>query len=468
MAVAVTGVSVSDRSSIHSSPDVESNKSAVTSRKSADSQLFLGPSVYRYLFSVVFLVNLALFIYLVTCHRSLVRFVDAAAANFLACGLARQPLVVNGCFQILCSIPRSLPLRVRHAAANIYHYGGVHSGCGITALLWYIGVVALLTRQYMTVPASTAPATTSTVALVIAYLILILIVAIVAVAYPTFRVRHHDAFESTHRYFSWLVVALFLTLLIVFAHSPSSLSPAGPGSFLLQLPAFWCVLAAAVAIIHPWTRLRRLDVEPEYLSSHAVRLHLKGATRFGKTISLAAHPLQDWHSFATFPDEHRTDETDRQTGCSVLVSRAGDWTAACIQQPPTVLWTRGLMTYGFTRAMRLFRRVVVVATGSGIGPCLAFLEDKQCPALRLIWQARAPQRTYGARVMELVHRLDPTPVVIDTDKSGRADLRPWIEAEYGAFQAEAVCVISNRSFTHTLVAELKARGVRAFGPLFDS
>jgi hypothetical protein len=36
------------------------------------------------------------------------------------------------------------------------------------------------------------------------------------------------------------------------------------------------------------------------------------------------------------------------------------------------------------------------------------------------------------------------------------------------FDAEAVCVISNPTLTKNLVFALEARGVAAFGPIFDS
>lgn len=67
-------------------------------------------TIYRQLFSVIFIANLAILIWILVCERSIARVADAAAANFLACCLARQPLVVSGFFITLCSIPKSLPI----------------------------------------------------------------------------------------------------------------------------------------------------------------------------------------------------------------------------------------------------------------------------------------------------------------------------------------------------------------------
>lgn len=118
--------------------------------------------------------------------------------------------------------------------------------------------------------------------------------------------------------------------------------------------------------------------------------------------------------------------------------------------------------------MRVFKRVIVVTTGSGIGPCLSFLGDDNRPALRVVWQTRAPHKTYGQRVLDLVRVMDPDPVMIDTDQSGRVDMLPVVQRQVREFEAEAVCVISNPVLTRHIVYELEARGTPAFGPIFDS
>ncbi|KAJ6074171.1 uncharacterized protein N7446_001948 [Penicillium canescens] len=118
--------------------------------------------------------------------------------------------------------------------------------------------------------------------------------------------------------------------------------------------------------------------------------------------------------------------------------------------------------------MRVFSRVIVVTTGSGIGPCLSFLGDKNRPALRVLWQTRAPLKTYGDGVMEMVHRMDCAPIIMDTNQCGRIDMVPIILQQIKYFDAEAVCVISNPVLTGRIVYELEARGIPAFGPIFDS
>lgn len=417
-------------------------------------------NIYRRLFTFVFLANIAVFIYVMVADRRLLALVNASAANLLACGLARQPLVVNSIFVTVCSIPRRAPLWMRRIASKVYHYGGVHSGCGVASLIWYLGFVGEFSRQYFSgaaTPFSVGP-------IILTYIILALLLSIIIVAYPGFRFKKHDYFELTHRFTGWLVVALFIVLLMIFVDEASAAEGRPMGIFLIELPAFWFLMIVVLAIIQPWVRLRKIKITPEHLSPHAVRLHFSHTqTAFGKGISLSRHPLRDWHSFATFPDPESNGKS-----FSSLVSKAGDWTSACIKEQPTHLWKRGMLIYGFAYAMRVYKRVLVVTTGSGIGPCLSFLGDDHRPSLRVIWQTRAPKRTYGKDVLNLVGQMDPNPVIIDTNSSGRLDMIPVIRHLAKEHDAEAVCVVSNPRVTKKVVFDLESMGIPAYGPIFDS
>ncbi|KAJ5121479.1 uncharacterized protein N7515_009440 [Penicillium bovifimosum] len=425
-------------------------------------------TLYRRLFTLVFCANLALFVVIMTTDQTLLALVNATAANLLACGLARQPLVVNAIFLIVCSIPRSAPLPLRRIAAKVYHYGGVHSGCGVASLVWYVGFVGVMSHQYWSPSAANASIITSAAPVALAYIILVLLLAIIIVSHPAIRMKFHDYFELIHRFSGWLVVALFVALLLVISQQASQAQNQSLGRFLIELPAFWFLMITVAAIIQPWLFLRKVAVRAEPLSTHATRLHFDHAiTTFGKGIQLAKHPLRDWHGFATFPDP-APKIVDGKPTFSCLISKAGDWTTATIQQPPTHLWKRGVLIYGFAYAMRVFKRVIVVTTGSGIGPCLSFLGDDNRPALRVLWQTRAPQKTYGEGVLHMVHQMDPTPIILDTNKCGRIDMVPIILKQVKDFKAEAVCVISNPMLTGRIVYELESRGTPAFGPIFDS
>ena len=419
-------------------------------------------TIYRRLFSIVFVSNFIAFIAYLSLHRSLTIFVNAAAVNLLGVGLARQPLVVNTMFRCLCSLPRSAPLRLRRLAAKVFHYGGIHSGCGVSCVMWYIGFVGLLSKDYS--QASSAGSLSPAI-LVLAYLILFLLLAIIIAAYPTFRFKRHDYFEFTHRFSGWIAIGLFWPLLFLFAGKARG--EQSIGGFLVDLPAFWIVIILTLSIIHPWIYLRKVPVEPEYISSHAIRLHFKyGNIGFGQGFAISKHPLRDWHGFAQFPD---LDANGKPNGFSCLISKAGDWTSDCIARPPSHVWKRGVPVFGFGYCMRMFRSFIIVTTGSGIGPILSFLAFYDRPPLRVMWQTRSPLKTYGQGVLDCVAMLDPNPVILDSDKTGkRVDMLPLVLDLVQSFGAEAVLVVSNPFFTRKMVFDLESRGVPAYGPIFDS
>ncbi|KAJ5382958.1 hypothetical protein N7517_000869 [Penicillium concentricum] len=444
-------------------------------------------TVYRRLFTFVFFANLAVFLYVVICDRKLLSLVDATAVNLLACGLARHPMMVNAIYRVVCSIPRTAPLSLRRRAAKAAHYGGVHSGCGTASLVWYIGFVAVLSQMYwQNIPISSATdACFSAAPIAVAYFTLVLLFVMVVVAYPAFRRRMHDYFELTHRFTSWLILALFVALVMIFAHESSNAAQESLGHFLITLPAFWLLIAAIIAIAHPWLLLRRVPVQAEPLSNHAVRLSFDFTQiSFAKGVQVSKHPLRDWHSFAGFPDPIPVVENAPQKNTpgkkpfvkghghkrswSIVVSKAGDWTADTISKPPTHLWKRGALMRGVGYGLRVFDRIIIVTTGSGIGPCLGFLGDENRPEIKVIWQTRDPLKTYGQDVLDLVHKMSPDPIIFDTSRVGRVDMLPVIRQQFKEFRAEAVFVISNPAVTQSIVYEFESQGIPAYGPIFDS
>ncbi|CAG8393615.1 unnamed protein product [Penicillium salamii] len=427
-------------------------------------------TVYRRLFTTVFCANLACFLYVMISDRQLLALVNATAVNLVACGLARHPMVVNAIYRIVCCLPRSAPLWLRRTAAKAAHYGGVHSGCGVASLIWYIGFVAMVSKtKFTSSPISPlTPIQFSAAPIVLAYIILVLLMVMVIVAHPAIRRKFHDYFEFTHRFTSWLILALFVVLVMVFAHEVAPAQKDTLGHFLINLPAFWLLIAAVLAVAHPWLLLRKVPVTAEPLSTHAVRLHFNHtAISFAKGVQVTKHPLRDWHSFAGFPDPDPTGKSNLKSW-SIVVSKAGDWTADTIANPPTHLWKRGALMRGVGYGLRLFNRIIIVTTGSGIGPCLGFLGDENRPAIKVIWQTRTPVKTYGQDVVDLVHKMGPDPIIWDTSTDGRIDMLPLVRQQVKEFEAEAVFVISNPSMTQKIVYEFESQGIPAYGPIFDS
>lgn len=123
----------------------------------------------------------------------------------------------------------------------------------------------------------------------------------------------------------------------------------------------------------------------------------------GSFTRISRSPLFEWHAFATVP-------VPGQSGYSLVVSRAGDWTIDMIENPPTELWVRGIPTFGVLRIVPLFRRLVFVATGSGIGPCTPCILEQRVP-IRLLWTSPNVRETFGDKLVDAILEKSPDAVI---------------------------------------------------------
>ncbi|OCH91225.1 nonribosomal peptide synthetase 12 [Obba rivulosa] len=412
-------------------------------------------TLYRRLFGVVFVTNMAIFIKtLVKGNTDAQHLGLIVVANLFCAILMRQDYVINAFFTVCCAVPSSWPLWIRRIVARVYHIGGLHSGCAISGLVWLVLFTVQATRELLDGGKTSAP----TVA--VTYFILILLLGIVTFAYPRFRTLHHDAFERTHRFLGWSATALVWCQVILltndYRNPGQSLSQA-----LVHAPPFWLVMVMTCSIILPWVRLRKVPVRAEVLSKHAVRLYFDYVTpEPGHFTRISIDPLMEWHGFATISEPSKP-------GYSLVVSKAGDWTTNMIANPPTKLWVRGVPCYGVLRITSLFRRVVFVATGSGIGPCAPCILAQRVP-IRLLWTSPNVRQTFGDKLVDEILTASPGAVIYDTRVHGKPNMVKLTYRLVKEFEAEAVCVISNQALTRKIVYGMMSRGIPAFGAIWDS
>ena len=420
-------------------------------------------AMYQRLFTIVFIANVIALIIILAAYRDahpsgppLSNVATATAANILGAILIRQEYVVNALYTICCWTPLSVPLRIRRSIAKLYHFGGVHSGCAISAVVWFLLYTILITRDYV------SGVFVDRAVIGITYALLLLFLSICLFAIPRFRFLSHNAFEAVHRFAAWIAVALFWVEILLVLNAQSK----APGSdslgiLVVKSPALWFLVVITFFTILPWVRLRKVEAFPEVLSNHAVRIHFKYMkVGPGVGIRITHHPLKEWHAFATIP------EADGSS-FSLIVSDAGDWTKKQILEPSNSYWIRGIPITGVLRMAAVFRRVVIVTTGSGIGPCLAMLVSHPVPA-RILWSTPNPLQTYGENVVEAVGKADPQALIINTRASGRPDMVALTYHLYLESNAEAVFIISNRSLTRKVVYGMESRGIPAYGPIWDS
>jgi hypothetical protein len=374
--------------------------------------------------------------------------------NLSVAVLMRQQYVINMLFRIATWAPTSWPLRVRWPLGKVYHFGGLHSGGATAATLWFAAFVGGLFYHAIN---DLGGVTSALVAVTIVQLAILVVMVVMAL--PHMRMRHHDQFELVHRFGGWTVLALFWvqTALFASAQSDAALLPA-----LARSEGFWVLTLLTLSIGLPWLRLKKVDVDLVRPSSHVVLASFDhGVTPFaGSSTTVSRKPLVEWHSFANVP-------APGEAGFRLTISRAGDWTAQLINDLPEKLWVKGIPTAGVGNVDKLFKRVVWVATGSGIGPTLPHLLSLETPAL-LVWATRTPRETYGDGLVDEVLNVQPNAIIWDTTAKGKPDMVKLAYKAVKDFDAEAVIVIANQKLTRLVVEGLEVRGIPAYGAIWDS
>ncbi|WP_422755651.1 hypothetical protein [Micromonospora sp. WMMD708] len=366
----------------------------------------------------------------------------AALGNVALAVLIRQQYVINLLFRLATRAPTRWPLRVRATLGKVYHFGGLHVGAALAGTAWFLAQLGALTVRG-------GP----TGALVTGYAVAVLLLAVVGTALPPVRSRRHDLFERTHRLGGWAALLLLWAQAGFLAGGPVALATSPQGLVL-------AVLTVSIAL--PWLRLRRVPVVVHRPSSHVALVHFDhGVTPFpGSSTAVSRSPLWEWHSFANVPAPGRS-------GFRLTVSRAGDWTGRFVDDPPRRVWVKGISTAGVANIETLFRRVLYVATGSGIGPVLPHLLAGQVPA-HLVWVARRHRETFGDDLVDEILAHQPDALLWDTARDGKPDMLRLAWQACRRYDAEAVICISNRPLTWQVVRGMEERGVPAYGAIWDS
>lgn len=419
-------------------------------------------SHYRRLLFLVTLVNLALLGYGLVNGQwrsssgvNLGALSNLVIANMALAILVRQQYVINLLFWLATRAPTSWPLAIRWQLGKVYHFGGLHMGGALAGTAWFVLLVGAITYHLLNGLPGVSVATA-----VVTYLLLVILLLMVVTALPTIRSKFHDHFELSHRFGGWSALLLFWVQTLLFINDQRGAHTLS--ETLLAAPAVWLLLLVTVSIALPWLRLRKVSVQIERPSSHVALARFRyGVTPMaGSSTAISRSPLKEWHAFANVP-------APGEEGFRLTISRAGDWTGAFIDDMPSHVWVKGIPTAGVANIEVLFKKVVYVATGSGIGPCLPHLLAQEVPA-RLIWSTRTPRQTYGDALVDEILAVQPDALIWDTNERGRPDLVKLAYEAAQEFGAEAVICISNQKLTRQVVYGMECRGIPAYGAIWDS
>lgn len=417
---------------------------------------------YHRLFLLVCLVNAYMFFHFEDIARSrdsalnvLSNISTLTLVNLCVAILFRQQRVINFLFWLATSFSKQWPLGIRAVIGKVYHFGGIHSGCATAGTFWfsfyYVKKYEFSQQFNLTNYDAIAIIDTS---------ILTSLILMIVFALPQFRAKFHNQFEVIHRFFGWALLILFWTQ--NFSLVAASTSDANFLSEVLQTPATAILVLVSFSVLLPWLSLKKVPVDLSKPSSHVTLANFNyGVTPFaGSSTAISRNPLFEWHSFANVP-------TPDEDGFRLTISRAGDWTGKLIDERPSHLWTKGIPTAGVGNIDQLFNRVIWVATGSGIGPCLPHLLLNKTQSL-LLWVTKSPRKTYGDKLVDEILSVQPNAIIWDTDEKGKPDMLSLAYQAYRAFGAEAVICISNKRLTWEIVYGFESRGTPAYGAIWDS
>jgi hypothetical protein len=327
---------------------------------------------------------------------------------------ARHDRVVRGAFVLGRSV-RSYPLH-----QLTYHLGQLHRAAAIAATAWF----ALAARG------------------AIAVVVLAILAAMIWTARDGARHTRHERFEAVHRYGGWTALAL---LVVLAARQPDPLAVA--------------LLASVVALVaHPWLGVKRVRAEYLAVTDQVVVVALPGRRSHGDFVRVSRDG-REWHCFAV-----ATTGSEGPGRYCLVIRRAGDWTEELAQRPPSHLLVRRMRGRGFMYHAQAYRRVLVVATGAGIGPVLPYLLEPTGVRLDCLWIGRDHRAAVGDELIERV--LAGGAVTLVDSAAGRPDVGALVAER--APHAEAVFVVSNESVRGEVARVCEARRIPWYGPTFDS
>ncbi|KAG9078361.1 hypothetical protein FS749_009602 [Ceratobasidium sp. UAMH 11750] len=399
--------------------------------------------------------NLPFFLHVARLARSPARtsfIAQASLANLTLAVLVRNELILATLYYLISKFP----FRRFYAHRMLHSIGGLHVGCALATFGWIILYVAEVGLE-------ADLSSTLHIALLTTALILPLgLTVIIGFALRPIRERYHNAWEYTHRYVGWFVVAdlvIHLSLKSCTLASPLDL-------FNTSLPYFTAI--SMTSIFYIWFTVRYARVSIRANKSVAVITFPGTPTMRSGTFARISRDGYEWHAFSVA----MTDFQKREF--SLIVARAGDWTTRLIndvlnRRGPGRMWIRGVQAPGFMYMHRAYKKVVTVCTGAGIAPALPHIEQATSDIM-LIWIAKNHRHTYGEAVWKAVtSNIPPSQLILhDTGESGRPDIGSLIERAAKMHDAEAVFVVSNDPYTRLCASICWRKGLRCYGATRDS
>ncbi|KAG0151580.1 hypothetical protein CROQUDRAFT_36595 [Cronartium quercuum f. sp. fusiforme G11] len=355
---------------------------------------------------------------------------------------------------IKCFRSARISVRIRKSIVGLlYHIGGLHSGCGTSALFW----LALSAYRHFRRPELYHPAVLTLLTISVACILITCLTAM-----PVVRGPRHDLFEIVHRFIGWLGIIstlLFVVLGHVLAKNGLSIS----WQVIAGDAQFWMMLAILILIISSWVTTSHVPVEVFASSQKATVVKCPGGLTSGLHSRISRGGLQEWHIFGTISEGKHAD-------CHYLVAAVqGDFTRNLNLEQPTRLYTKKWKPAGLPYFSRMFHRGVAICTGSGIGAIASTCI--QHDDWFLIWIGPELEKTYGRPILDLIERTIPPErrLIWDTrGPMGRPDVFSLLARTYSNWCAEVVLFIGSPALNQSVLRSSREAKIPLFGSIWDA
>ena len=367
------------------------------------------------------------------------RAVDWSLATFCIAVAARHDGIVRMVFVLGRLVP---------SYRLTYHLGQLHRAMAVAGIAWLAVAVTFA------VPSSPVAGMASAAVLAI-------LIVMARTARDRVRQSRHNRFESVHRLGGW--AALGILAVIVPVEAAQSLPPGSHLAELLRQPSVLLLAVLVLLVAHPWLSVRRLPAEFLAVTSEVVVVALPGRRLLGEFVRVSREG-HEWHSFAV-----ATTGSEGSGRYCLVIRRAGDWTERLARdvelgRAPARLWVRRMRGYGFMYHAQAYRRVLMVATGAGIGPVLPYLLSRPPVQFECLWIGRCHRAAMGTDLVDRV-LASGSVTLIDTSR-GRPDIGACVADVARRF--DAVFVVSNDVVRDVVAKACESLGVPWYGPTFDS
>jgi hypothetical protein len=382
-----------------------------------------------------------------------------AMGNILALTLCRSEMVLRAVFWLAVALLGRpwIPVVVKTGVTAILQsIGGVHSGCGVSSLAWLVYALVQALQDRHVTPREIVG---------VASAILALVALSCMAAFPLVRHLHHNVFERTHRFAGWTALALLWVFVVLSAgYDPTTRSYSGLtfGS-LAKRQELWLTAVITFLTFLPWLTVRRVPVTVTAPSTHASIITFQGGVKAGLLGRISRSPLSEWHAFGIISDDGDAH--------AMLAGSVGDFTRGLVSDPPSHLWVRRVHFAGLPYLISMYRRVTMVATGSGICVFMSFILQPSSAEVSLVWVAKGIDANYGEGMSAMVASnkiLGGRVIVHDTATMGRPNVAELTVGAARRWNAEVVVVTSNPEGSRDVLSGCKKAGIRVFVPIWDS